>query len=109
MLATGSGAMGAMLSTAIALRDRTVGTDGWKSNGVDSATRIMIGVISAALLYTLLESNLLSTFSVSIDQLTKNQSAQIWNVALVVGFLAGFLERLVPNLLEKKVAPAIVK
>jgi hypothetical protein len=34
MLATGSGAMGAMLSTAIALRDRTVGTDGWKSGSV---------------------------------------------------------------------------
>lgn len=117
MLATGSGAMGAMLSTAIALRDRTVGTDGWKSNGVDSATRIMIGVISAALLYTLLDSNLLSAFSLSIhqlaknqsDQVAKNQSDQIWNVVLVVGFLAGFLERLVPNLLEKKVAPAIVK
>jgi hypothetical protein len=109
MLATGSGAMGAMLSTAIALRDRTVGTDGWKSNGVDSGTRIMIGVISAALLYTLLESNLLSNFYVSIDQLSKGQTTQIWNVALVVGFLAGFVERLVPNLLEKKVAPAIVK
>jgi hypothetical protein len=109
MLATGSGAMGAMLSTAIALRDRTVGTDGWKSNSVDSATRIMIGVISAAVLYALLDSNVLSNFSVSIQHLAKDQSAQVWNVALVVGFLAGFLERLVPNLLEKKLAPALAK
>jgi hypothetical protein len=109
MLATGSGAMGAMLSTAIALRDRTVGTDGWKSNSVDSATRIMIGVISAAVLYALLDSNVLSSFSVSIQHLAKDQSAQVWNVALVVGFLAGFLERLVPNLLEKKLAPALAK
>jgi hypothetical protein len=110
MLATGGGSMGAMLSTAIALRARTVGTDGSrKSNVVDSATRIMIGVISAAVLYLLLDSNALANFSVSIQALARDTTAQIWKLALLTGFAAGFLERLVPNLLENKLAPAMAK
>jgi hypothetical protein len=110
MLATGSGAIGAMLSTAIALRARTVGTDASRqSNVVDSATRIMIGVISAAVLYVMLDSNLLDSFSVSVKAFAKNPSDQIWELALLTGFSAGFLERLVPNLLENKLAPAMVK
>jgi hypothetical protein len=107
MLATGSGAMGAMLSTAIALRARTVATDdSWKSNTVDSAMRIMIGVISAAVLYLLLDSQLLAKFSLSTEGMTP---AVLWKAALLIGFLAGFLERLVPDLLENKLAPAMAK
>jgi hypothetical protein len=109
LLATGSGAMGAMLSTAIALRARTVGTDASRqSNIVDSATRIMIGVISGAVLYVLLDSNLLDSFAVSVRAF-RNANDQIWELALLAGFAAGFLERLVPNLLENKLAPAISK
>jgi hypothetical protein len=107
ILATASGAMGAMLSTAIALRARTVATDGSrKSNIVDSAIRIMIGVISAAVLYLLLDSELLAKFSLS----TKSMAPEVlWKAALLIGFLAGFLERLVPDLLENKLAPALAK
>jgi hypothetical protein len=107
ILATASGAMGAMLSTAIALRARTVATDGSrKSNIVDSAIRIMIGVISAAVLYLLLDSELLAKFSLS----TRSMGSEVlWKAALLIGFLAGFLERLVPDLLENKLAPALAK
>ncbi len=107
MLATGSGAMGAMLSTAIALRARTVATDvDWKSNSVDGAMRIMIGLISAAVLYLILDSDVLAGFSLSTRNLTYDA---IWKIALLIGFLAGFLERLVPDLLENKLASAMVK
>jgi hypothetical protein len=104
MMATGSGAMGAMLSTAIALRARTVATDvDLKSNAVDSAVRIMIGIISAAVLYLFLDSNILD--NLQIAGLVPKPVID-WKVALLVGFAAGFLERLVPDLLEKKLAVA---
>ncbi len=107
MMATGSGAMGALLSTAIALRARTVATDlDLKSNAVDSAVRIMIGVISAAVLYLVLDSNLLD--EVKVQGVTLKPDIN-WKVALLVGFAAGFMERLVPDLLEKKLAPAMAK
>jgi hypothetical protein len=51
LMATGSGAMGALLSIAIALRARTQVTDGDRlSNAIDGTLRILIGVISAAAL-----------------------------------------------------------
>jgi hypothetical protein len=107
LLATASGAMGALLSTAIALRARTVATEGdFSSNVVDSAVRILIGVISAAALYLLLDSNLLKGLSLTPEALGPGR---IWQIALLAGFVAGFLERLVPDLLENKVAPALAK
>lgn len=103
MMATGSGAVGALLSTAIALRARTVAVDGdLKSNALDSTTRIMIGVISAAVLYLILDSKLLDNVVLGAMTLKPDLT---WQVALLAGFAAGFLERLVPDLLEKKLAP----
>jgi len=76
------------------------------SNAVDSSIRILIGVISGAALYLILDSNLLATFSLG----TKGTDANtIWKAALLTGFVAGFLERLVPDLLENKVAGALAK
>jgi hypothetical protein len=104
LMATGSGAMGALLSTAIALRVRTVATDGdFKSNVVDSAIRILIGVISAAVLYLILDSRLLAGVKLATNIVDDDM---IWKIALLAGFVAGFLERLVPDLLENKLAPA---
>jgi hypothetical protein len=104
MMATGSGALGALLSTAIALRARAVSTDSdLMSNIVDGTIRVLIGVISATVLYLILDSNMLQGL-----QLGSN-SEKPWNLALLAGFLAGFLERLVPDLLENKVAPALTK
>jgi hypothetical protein len=107
LLATGSGAVGALLSTAIALRARTVATEGdLTSNVVDSAVRILIGVISAAALYVLLDSNLLKGLSLTPQALGEGR---LWQIALLAGFVAGFLERMVPDLLENKLAPAMAK
>jgi hypothetical protein len=107
LMATGSGAMGALLSTAIALRARAVATDGdLTSNLVDSCVRILIGVISAAALYLLLDSNLLEGLSLTPEALG---AGRIWQIAMLAGFVAGFLERLVPELLENKLAAGLAK
>jgi hypothetical protein len=104
MMATGSGALGALLSTAIALRARAVSTDSdLMSNIVDSTIRVLIGVISATVLYLILDSNMLQGLQLG------SKSEKAWNLALLAGFLAGFLERLVPDLLENKLAPALAK
>lgn len=107
MMATGAGAMGSLLSAAQALRARAICGDADRmSNAVDSSIRILIGVISGAALYLILDSNLLATFSLG----TKGMDAStIWKAALLTGFVAGFLERLVPDLLENKVAGALAK
>jgi hypothetical protein len=107
LMATGSGAMGALLSIAIAIRARTQVTDGDRvSNAIDGTLRILIGVISAAALYLVLDSNLLDGVSLSVEKLGKER---VWQIALLSGFVAGFLERLVPDLLENKVAAGIAK
>jgi hypothetical protein len=108
MMATGAGAMGSLLSAAQALRSRAIATDGDRiSNAVDSTIRILIGVISAAVLYLILDSNLLAKFSLGTQALPDRD--MVWKVALLIGFVAGFLERLVPDLLENKLAPALTK
>src|SRR5262245_45651143 len=106
MLATGSGAMGAMLSTALALQARNCAAamkthvdPRW--NAVDGAARILIGVISAAALYLFLDSDFLGAIKIGALPL---KPVIEWKSALLVGFAAGFLERLVPDLLEKKLA-----
>lgn len=97
----GAGAIGALLSIAIALRGRTVATDGdWRTNGVDVTIRILIGVISAAALYLILSSGIMTSLQVNDLKITGPGTS--WQIALVIGFAAGFLERLVPDLLEKK-------
>lgn len=105
LTATGSGSIGALLSTAIALRARSVAIDGDViSNAVDSTVRIMIGVISAAVFFLILSSDVLSKVSLGETPLFEAK-AITWKLALLIGFAAGFLERLVPDLLEKRLAP----
>ena len=59
-------------------------------------------------LYLILDSDILVNFAVSTEKLAP-ASDQAWKVALLIGFLAGFMERLVPDLLENKLAPAMAK
>jgi hypothetical protein len=106
MLATGSGAIGAAMSTALALQARN-GSAAVKAhvdpkrNAIDGAARILIGVASAAALYLFLDSDFLS--AIKIGDLAIKPDID-WKKALMVGFMGGFLERLVPDLLEKKFA-----
>ena len=106
MLATGSGALGASMSTALALQARN-GAAAAKThvdprwNSVDGVARILIGVTSAAALCLFLNLDFLGAIKIGDLPL---KAVIDWQSALLVGFAAGFLERLVPDLLEKKFA-----
>jgi len=105
VMSVGAGALGAVLSIAIGIRARTVAIEGdWRSNAVDAAVRVGIGMISAGVLFLLLNSGIVANLSAGGVALTGKQMD--WQVALVIGFAAGFLERLVPDLLEKGAPPA---
>jgi hypothetical protein len=105
MMSAGAGAIGAFLSIAIGIRARTVAIEGdWKSNAVDAAVRVAIGMISAAVLFLLLDSGIVANISAGEVALTGGRLN--WQVALIIGFAGGFLERLVPDLLEKSAPPA---
>jgi len=99
-IAAGAGALGALLSIAISVRAKTVATDGDDASIRDDALlRVVIGVISAGALYLFLGTGVLS--QLKIGEITFNAGAIPWQVALLIGFASGFLERLVPDLLEK--------
>jgi hypothetical protein len=100
LMAASAGSLGALLSIAISVRTRSVATDGDdKSIRIDAWLRILIGVISAAVLYLILGTGVLS--QVQIGDMTFKAGLISWQLSLLVGFAAGFLERLVPDLLEK--------
>jgi hypothetical protein len=105
-LAGGAGAVGAFFSIAVAIRNRTVLPDlRWLDNLADAVLRIVIGVIAAVMLTLLLRAGVVKS-----DLLAESGKLGTANLelALVVAFVAGFLERLVPDLLEKStlVSPA---
>jgi hypothetical protein len=104
LMSIGAGAIGAVLSISIGIRARTVAIEGdRRSNAVDASVRVGIGMISAGMLFLLLNSGIVST--ITAGGVPLNGGGMSWQVALVVGFAAGFLERLVPDLLEKGAEP----
>lgn len=99
-IACAAGALGALLSIAISVRARTVAADGDDmSIRVDAPLRVLIGVISAGVLYLLLGAGALS--QLKIGDISFNAGAIVWQLAILIGFASGFLERLVPDMLEK--------
>lgn len=98
--ALAGGVAGAFFSTAIGLRSRTVLTDlHWQANAADAALRILVGAMAAVLLISLAQ---LGAITLSIGELKlAGGGPNAWLSALVLAFLAGFSERLIPDLLEK--------
>jgi hypothetical protein len=101
-IASMAGAAGAFFSLAIGIRSRTVLPNLiTRDNISDAGLRVIIGVMAAGVLYILLHSDLVTIAiggaKLSGDALTREK-------AVVIGFLAGFLERLVPDLLAKTTA-----
>jgi len=100
-LAAKAGLIGAAFSIALAIRNRTVALDtDLLDNLTDGTLRLLIGVISAGVLLLLLASGILP--SLKIGDADIKPSTLTWQMVLVIGFVAGFLERPVPDLLEKK-------
>ncbi|MEX3945577.1 hypothetical protein AB4Y44_39835 [Paraburkholderia sp. BR10937] len=98
-----AGAIGAFFSIAIAIRQRTVLTDlRWVDNAADAALRITIGVIAAAVLCLLFRTNLAPPLSLGGATSTPVTGPAVkWDIVVTFGFIAGFLERLVPDMLSK--------
>lgn len=100
-LAGKAGLVGAAFSIALAIRGRTVALDTeLLDNVTDGTLRLLIGVISAGVLLLLLSCGILPTLT--IGNANFSGTSLTWQMVLVAGFVGGFLERLVPDLLEKR-------
>jgi hypothetical protein len=97
-LGTQAGLIGAMMSIAIGIRRRVVALDiGFAANLSDSALRLLIGAVSGGTLVLLFSTGLLPAL-----QTVQGAQDGIHSTAfvLLLGIIAGFVEQLVPSLLE---------
>lgn len=65
---------------------------------MDASVRLLIGIISASIFFLLLSSGMLTNFQIGAVNFSGAELQ--WQAVLLVGFVAGFLERLVPDLLN---------
>lgn len=116
----GIGALGAFFSIALGISSRQVSLDiESRNNIVDSILRIVIGTISAGILYCMLRSGLVDfsfggsptignelgdTFYAGMPD--PNPESKSFSIAIVIAFAAGFSERLVGDMLSKAILGA---
>lgn len=95
-----AGLLGAAFSVALSIKNRTVALDtNRRGNWLDGSLRLAIGTISGGLLVLLLASGILENFQ--FDGAVLPPRAFDWKSVVVLGFIVGFIERLVPNVLNK--------
>ena len=100
-LATSLGSLGALFSIALGIRGRAIQPDLLRSeNMIDAVLRILIGAVSAVILFSLFKGNLVA-FSIAGQRiLLDGTTAEATHLAIIVAFLAGFSERLVSDFLQ---------
>jgi hypothetical protein len=95
-----AGLLGASLSTAIGIRRRTVALDiGAAGNLSDSALRLLIGAVSGGTLVLLFATGLLPSLHTGQGE---QDGVHSMSFVLLLGIIAGFVEQLVPSLLENQ-------
>lgn len=99
--AVSGGTLGAFFSIAIGLKGRTVLIDLQNAdNAADAILRILIGAISGGMMLCLLRSGLVSSL-LKEDTLDPSKGDYSYLLVFVIGFVAGFFERLVPDVLSQ--------
>jgi hypothetical protein len=99
-LGSQAGLLGGILSIAIGIRKRTVALDiGVAGNLSDSALRLLIAAVSGGTLVLLFATGLLPSLHTLAGEMNGVQSMPF---VLLLGIIAGFVEQLVPSLLEEQ-------
>ncbi len=102
-IGTEAGLVGAILSIAIGLRRRTIALDiGSAGIWSDCFLRLLIGVVSGGTLVLLFATGLLPAFQTWKGNMGDMDGAHAIEFAMLLGIVAGFVEQLVPSLLEEQ-------
>ena len=103
-LAAGFGSLGALFSIAIGIRKRQIRPDMQdRDNVVDAVLRIMIGVVSAVILFSLLRSQLVAlAFGTNQVKFGTGGPTEM-HLAIIVAFVAGFTEMMVGDYIARAV------
>jgi hypothetical protein len=100
-LAVTTGALGAFFSISRGISDRSIRTDlQMLDNMIDAVVRVIIGAIAALVLAALLNSGLFAIDIAAQKLGGDGKSPMPMLYTVIAGFLAGFSERLVPDLLS---------
>jgi len=100
--AVAGGTIGAFFSIATAMRGRTILIDLQKwDNRRDALLRLGVGTIGAGILICLMMTGLVTLGSIGGKDLTVAAGTDPKLIAVVIGFIAGFSERAVPDILGK--------
>ena len=105
----GVGVVGALFSIVIAIRSRSIDTTHPKLDiFVDAGLRVLVGAMSGVLLYALIQSGAFG-FSIGSKEIVSDATmftsrGDDWLLVLLVAFVAGFSQQIVPDLLAKATA-----